>query len=183
MTKTKVLLVLAFVVTLAAGVAAGLLASRLAHRPRGPSWLADELNLTSQQREQMHTIWSDVMRTQGRSQWEQRKALAQERDDAIAALMTDNLRPQYEKILEEYSRKVDELGQERTRAFEQAVEQTRKILTPEQAEKYDALLTKQREQGPGESPGLRPPWGERRRPRPGPEEGTPENETTPRGGE
>ena len=134
MTKARVLLVLAFVVTLAAGVAAGLLASRLVHQPRGPSWLAAELDLTSQQREQMHTIWSEIMRAEGRRQWEQRKALAQERDDAIAALMTEDLRPQYEKILEEYSRKMDELGQERTRAFEQAVEQTRKILTPEQAE-------------------------------------------------
>jgi Spy/CpxP family protein refolding chaperone len=131
----------------------------------------------------MHTIWSEVMRADGRHQREQRKALAQERDDAIAALMTEDLRPQYENILKEYNRKMDELGQERTQAFEQAVEQTRKILTPEQAGKYDALLKKQREQSPGEPSGLRPPWGEGRRPRPGSEEGTPEKEAVPRGGE
>ena len=86
-------------------------------------------------------------------------------------------------FVKEYNRKMDELGQERTQAFEQAVEQTRKILTPEQAGKYDALLKKQREQSPGEPSGLRPPWGEGRRPRPGSEEGTPEKEAVPRGGE
>jgi len=163
MTKTKILLVLVFLVTFAAGAVAGRLSAQSGHRPPGRSFLAAELNLTSEQREQMHNIWSEVMGEGGRRQWEQRRLLGQERDQAIAALMTPEQKPQYDKILQDYARKVEELSQERKKAFDQAVERTKQILTPEQAAKYEELLKKSPERGPG-GPGGGPPRHSHERP-------------------
>jgi Spy/CpxP family protein refolding chaperone len=147
MTKTKILLVAVFLVTFAAGVVVGRLTWESGHRPPGPSFLAAELNLTAEQREKMHTIWTEAMSDGGRRQWDQRKVLGQERDAAIAALMTPEQKPQYEKILQDYTRKLDEQGQERKKAFDLAVEQTKQILTPEQVAKYEELLKKMPERG------------------------------------
>jgi Spy/CpxP family protein refolding chaperone len=165
MTKTKILLVVVFLVTFAAGAVAGRLSWESGSRPPRPSFLAAELDLTADQREQMHKIWTEVMDEGGRRQWDQRRVLGQDRDAAIAALMTAEQKPQYEKILQDYTRKVDELSQERKKAFDQAVEQTKQILTPEQAAKYEEMLKKMPERGgfrgsPGGPPGP-PPWGER----------------------
>jgi len=165
MTKTKILLVVVFLVTFAAGAVAGRLSWQSEHRPPGPSFLAAELNLTNEQREQMHNIWTEVMGDGGRRQGDQRRVLGQERDQAIAALMAPEQKPQYEKILQDYTRKVDELSQERKKAFDQAVERTKQILTPDQAAKYEELLKKMPERGgpggpPGGPPGP-PPWGDR----------------------
>ena len=175
MTKTKILLVVVFLVTFAAGAVAGRLYWQSGHRPPGPSFLAAELNLTSEQREQMHNIWTEVMGDGGRRQWDQRKVLGQERDAAIAALMTAEQKPQYEKTLQDYTRKLDEQAQERKKAFDQAVERTKQILTPEQAAKYEELLKKMPERGgfggpPGGPPGGSPPWSDRGGPRHGPRE-------------
>jgi len=180
MTKAKVLLTVAFVVAFAAGAAVGLLMSSPGHRPRGPSWLTAELGLTDQQREQMHEIWSEVMRAGGSDRWERRRALAQHRDEAVTALLTEAQREQYDSILRDYGAKMDELDQERKQAFEQAVERTKQILTPEQAKKYDELFEERRKRGPGDRRG--PPWG-RRPPRPeGAEKPTSDPSTPRRGG-
>ena len=60
MTKTKMILIVSFLVTAAAGIGVGMLVSwpkpRYAHRSR----LARELNLSSEQQEQMRKIWSEV---------------------------------------------------------------------------------------------------------------------------
>lgn len=153
------LLVLAFVATFAAGVATGFLASRTRRRPRGPSWLASELNLTNEQRDQMHRIWSEAMRAAGSERWEQRKSLVRERDDAIAALLTDEQQPPYNRILQDYEDKKAAMEGERKKRFEQAVEQTKQILTPEQAAKYEQLLKDPPDRGHGDRHRPPPPWG------------------------
>jgi len=179
MTKAKVLLTVAFVVTFAAGAAVGLLMSSPGHRPRGPSWLTAELELTDQQREQMHEIWSEAMRAGRSGHWERRKALAEHRDQAIAALLTEAQRTQYDSILQDYAAKMEELHQEGKLAFEQAVERTKQILTPEQAKKYDELFEERKKRGPGDRRG--PPWG-RRPPRPEGDEKPTSDPSTPRRG-
>jgi Spy/CpxP family protein refolding chaperone len=168
MTKTKILLVVVFLVTFAAGAVAGRLAWQSGHRPPGPSFLAAELNLTGEQREQMHNIWSEAMGEGGRRQWDQRKVLGQERDAAIAALMTPEQKLQYEKILLDYTRKLDEQGQERKKAFDQAVERTKQILTPEQAAKYEELLKRPPHDRSFGGPPGGPSWGDKGPPRHGP---------------
>ena len=183
MTRTKIILMVSFVITFAAGGVVGRLILPSGHRPPGPSFLAAELNLTSQQRDQMHTIWTEIMRTGGRREWDQRKALAQERDQAVAALLTPEQRPQYEKVLQDHTRKLDELSQERKRNFDQAVERTKQILNPEQVKKYEELLKKPRERGFGGPPGP-PPWADKGPPRDGPHDKTGKDEREPsRGGE
>jgi Spy/CpxP family protein refolding chaperone len=177
MTKVKALLIVSFFVTFAAGVAAGLLVAHMHHRPPGPSWLTAELGLNSQQREQMHTIWSEVMGSMMKQRAEQSKALRQERDQAIVALLTDEQRPRYDAILKEYERKQGELSEQRKQAFEEAIKRTKEILTPEQATKYEELIKKERERGFGPPRGG--PWG----PPPGPPPGPPDRAHAPRGGE
>jgi Spy/CpxP family protein refolding chaperone len=154
MTKTKVILLVSFLLIFAAGTALGIWISGERH-PERRSWLVNELNLSSDQEEQMRKIWSEVMDTRGRQHGEQRAALAQKRDQDIAALLSDAQRTQYQAILQEYSRQMDALAQERRKAFEEAVERTKKILTPEQAAKYDELMKRQRESGRGERGGFR----------------------------
>ncbi|HUU90747.1 MAG TPA: periplasmic heavy metal sensor [Phycisphaerae bacterium] len=180
MTKAKVLLIVAFAVTFAAGAAVGLLVPDPGHRPRGPSWLTAELGLTDQQREQMHEIWSEAMRAGRSGHWEQRKALAEHRDQAIAALLTETQRPQYDSILQDYAAKMDELHQEGKQAFEQAVERTKQILTPDQARKYDELLQERAKRGPGDRRG--PPWGGRPTRPEGDDQPTDDPSTPRRGG-
>ena len=60
MTKTKVILIVAFLVTTAAGVGVGMLVSWPKPGYSRRSRLARELNLSSEQQEQMRKIWSEV---------------------------------------------------------------------------------------------------------------------------
>jgi len=67
MSRTKVVIGFAFALAMCAGVAVGLVSARIPDQHRKPhgeprSWLADELNLTPPQRDQMKAIWSEVAR-------------------------------------------------------------------------------------------------------------------------
>jgi Spy/CpxP family protein refolding chaperone len=167
MTRTKVVLIVAFVAAFAAGGAVGMSVLRARHPPHGPSWLTAELDLTDAQRDQMHRIWTEVMSTAGRNRWEQHRALAEQRDQAILDLLTDQQRAQYDAILQDYARQREELEQQREQAFKEAVERTKQILTPEQAAKYEELLKKGPDRGPDDRRGPRDrrgpprPWGGR----------------------
>ncbi|HUT56443.1 MAG TPA: hypothetical protein VNA25_01060 [Phycisphaerae bacterium] len=177
MTKIKTILMAAFLATFAAGAVTGLLVAHLSQRPHVPSWLGAELDLTSQQREQIRNIWSAVMSATARQRGEQRDALRLERDQKIKALLTAEQQASYEAILTEFSRKEAEMSEQRKQAFEEAVNRTKEILTPEQAAKYDELMKKQRERGFG------PPHGGRRGPPPdGPPSPPPDNPHPPHGG-
>jgi len=120
------------------------------------------------------------MRVGGPDRWERRRALSQRRDERVAALLTEAQRPQYDGILLDYAAELDKLDQERKQAFEQAVERTKQILTPEQARKYAELLEERRKRGSGDRRG--PPW-DRRRPPPEGTEQPADERATPRGGE
>lgn len=155
MTKTNVILLVSFLLTFAAGGAVGLLVAKPAPAHR-ESWLTEQLNLSADQREQMRKIWSEVMGPTRRQQSsEQRAALAKQRDTAVSALLTDDQRTKYQAIEQEYTRGLDQISQERKKAFDQAIEQTKKILTPQQAAKYEALIARQRERGMGGPPEFR----------------------------
>lgn len=145
MTKTKVILVAAFLLVFAAGGTLGAFIFKLARpAPPPPSWLATELNLNDTQREQMRTIWSETMAPLGQM-GERRAKLSQDRDQQITSLLSPDKQAEYEKIKQDYAQKLDGLSQERKKAFDAAVEKTKLILTPEQVAKYDEIL-KDREQ-------------------------------------
>lgn len=151
MTRTKIILFVAFLLMFAAGGSVGVLVAHSSPPPPPPheSWWMSELNLTPEQREQMRAIWEDAMGSSFRTEGDRRAALQQERENAVMALLTEDQRVKYASVQQEYSRKMEELSQDRKRAFDEAVLRTRKILTPEQAVKYDELMKKEREHGPG----------------------------------
>jgi len=181
MSRTRLILLGSFVIAFAAGVLTGLVVSRVRERPPRRSRLASQLNLTKEQQEQMRKIWSDVMSPYQGRRGEGRAALAQERDEAVVVLLTEDQRAKHEAILQDYARKMEELSQERRKRFDEAVERTKRILTPEQARKYEELLKERRARSPGgppaEHPGRRSPWSDGPRHRRGPSRSKPAAET------
>lgn len=151
MTRTKVIFIVSFLLAFAAGTSLGVLVGRPNRPSQHHSWLTSELSLTAEQRDQMSKIWSQTVGSVYKQQGEMRSALSQERDQAIRGLLSETQRTEYEAILQRHSRKMEELSQERKRAFEESVERTRKILTPSQAARYEELMKKQRERGSGQA--------------------------------
>jgi transcriptional regulator with GAF, ATPase, and Fis domain len=112
-------------------------------RPADP--MAVELGLSDAQREQRDKIWGELV-SQGRQRFGERRAeAAQQRDQQIHDLLTDQQRTRYEAIQQEYSRKLEQWSEERRKAFDDAVKRTEAILTPEQVAKYEEMLKRQRE--------------------------------------
>jgi Spy/CpxP family protein refolding chaperone len=158
MTKTRIIVVIGFVIAFVAGAVVGL---QLRTTPvqatvqpvqgQRPSWLRSELNLSNEQNEQMKNIW-EGLHNSGRSYEERRHRFREERDEAIAALLAPGVMGDYDRILADFNNKLNALAQERDKAFQEAVEKTKKILTPEQRTKYEEFL-KRREPGAGERGG------------------------------
>lgn len=158
MNKVRSLIVLMFLSAFAAGVCAALVARTPAKPPErgGPSFLAAELGLSKAQQEEMVKIWGGMM---DRSQWQKdaelRRNYQKRRDDAIRQLIPAEKRGEVDKINEAYAAEIAEIGEQRKKAFEAAVEKTKAILSPEQREKYDEFLKKRSEwrRGPGNQGG------------------------------
>ena len=169
MTKTKLIVIVCFCAAFGAGLGTGVAVTRLGAPPRHGSWLEHELNLTPQQREQMHQIWSQVIGPPGPPQREQRQVLQKERDDAIRGLLKQDQKAQYEEVMKKYAEKLAALDDARKKAFDEAVERTKQILTESQRKKYEELLQKHtgRHWGPGFPGGPGPPRGKEPPPRHG----------------
>jgi Spy/CpxP family protein refolding chaperone len=151
MTKLKATLFIAFVLALSAGVVLGFAAARRvdlpapavdkpAEAPRG-SWLSEQLGLTSAQSEQIRNIWQQGMSEQGRANSERRRALEKERDGAVLGLLTSEQREEYDRLMKQYEGQLSELGRERDRLRQEAIEKTKQVLTEAQRKKYEELLT------------------------------------------
>ena len=172
MTKTKVMVFGCSCVVFAAGLAGGITLDRVKSRPRRRSWIGNELDLTPAQREQMHKTWSGVLSASRMQLREQKEALRKERDQLVRALLTEEQLAQYAEVMEAYEQKTAALAAERRKAFEEAVERTRQILTERQREKYEELLKQRggwnRRHGrpgmgaPGPGPKAPPHSGDRR---------------------
>lgn len=167
MNRVRSLIVLMFLSAFAAGVCAALVAKTPVKQPSerggGPSFLTAELNLSKSQQEEMMKIWGGMM---DRGQWqkdaEQRRNYQKQRDDAIRQLIPAEKRAEVDKINEAYSAQMTEMGEQRKKTFESAVEKTKAILSPEQREKYEEFLKKRSEgrRGPGGgSPSTAPGMG------------------------
>jgi Spy/CpxP family protein refolding chaperone len=163
---TKIIVIIGFMVSFAAGLVVGISAHRPPLMPtmppgprpdRGPGgWLTRELKLNPDQQEQMRQIWSEVAHRGGREQDERRAQLRRERDEAIAALIHPEDLGAYDQVLKHYSDQLAVLDKEWRDAFDAAVKKTESILTAEQLAKYQELR-KQRQ----------PPWEGGRRGGPG----------------
>jgi len=144
-------LMLAFILTLGAGVVVGMAAGRHApviEQTRTPATthpaepksggLAETLGLNTEQREKLKGIWTGAM--QGPSEKAKRSQLIKERDEALYNLLTDEQKQQYQKQMAAYSEKLADLNKEREKAIQDAVERTKLILNPQQREKYEQIL-------------------------------------------
>ena len=161
MTKAKLILIIAFVVTLAAGVVVGFTIRSLSHRPPMPfvgggplphNHLPD-LKLSAEQKAKMDEIWNAVMRDSGKLHSEQRQAFQKQREEAVRAILTEEQKVKYDKILKDYASKMAELGKAREKAFQETVEKTKLILNAEQRKKYEEWLKSWHEdQHPGGPP-------------------------------
>ncbi len=69
-----------------------------------------------------------------------------QRDEALKAIFDPEKRKQYDLALKTYEIKSEELSKEWKKAFDDAVERTRLLLTPEQRIKYDEIRKKREEQ-------------------------------------
>ena len=164
--KSRMIVALAFVLTLGAGTMLGVGVTRMGRPPHDRSWLADELNLTPQQREQMKEIgrrWvspagGDRRRDRGRDRPRDghhgggddadgpaAKSAERGRDDAIAALIPANKKAAYDKIIADYNAARAAQNRERSKAFQDAVERTKKILDDKQRVKYEEILKRREE--------------------------------------
>jgi Spy/CpxP family protein refolding chaperone len=146
---TKIIVILGFLVAFAAGLVVGVsvhtrevtTAAQPTTRPMDPrGMLTKELNLTPQQQEQMKQIWSEVVRHGGHDQEDRRQQYRKERDDAISAMIKPEERAKFDEIKNTYSEQMAGLDKDRRAAFDNAVKQTKAILTPEQLTKYDDFL-------------------------------------------
>ena len=172
--KTKLLILVGFVLAFAAGMVVGAgrrdVTTSSAASPNGnapttnpstrPSrhrgFLAAELNLTPEQQEQMNQIWSETARRGGRERDDERRQLRKEREDAIAALIRAEDRAKYDQVLSSYTQQMESLDGQQRANFQAAVERTKQLLTPEQRTKYEALLSRNQwggQRGPGGPPG------------------------------
>jgi hypothetical protein len=145
--KLMVLLFAAFVLALAAGVSGGMLLARLpaTHQDVGDiasasaSPLGTELGLAPQQSEDMRRVWEGVRET-AQQCYEDGRRLQKDRDDALVALLSDEQKVKFEKISREFAEQFAELNRKRDRDFEKAVQQTKRILTDSQWQKYERIL-------------------------------------------
>lgn len=159
MNRIKLIMLLVFVFALGAGAVAGYVgATRLPPHVIDPTTthspnhdretdLARELNLTDAQREQMRKIWNDAMQGAGREHMDKIRALQKERDDAMVALFSPEQKQAYDKLVAEYKEKVDAMSHEREKSFAKAVEETNRILDPEQQLKYAEIRKRRQERG------------------------------------
>src|SRR3954469_21660975 len=94
MSRSKVILVVMFVLALGAGVVMGVLATkqpvpnrggREGRGPGGPGSSFEPMNLTEAQRDQMHKIWEEFVRSTDSG--EKRQRLKEERDQQMEALL------------------------------------------------------------------------------------------------
>ena len=113
---------------------------------RGPGgWLAAELGLSREQHRQLDEIWSALAdRGRRRDHEGQRHRFRAERDEAVAALIAPERWDEYQQIIEDFAERNAALDRAFRGEFDQAVERTKQILSPEQRAKYEKLLQRHR---------------------------------------
>jgi hypothetical protein len=174
MNKVKFLLVLAFLVVLAAGAVVGMAVDRRLRtqvsveqqntphpHPMG-AWRQFDQSLSADQRDKMKSIWTEVDK-QRRDRFTDRRQLVQKRDQAVLDLLTSEQRARYDTIQEQYRADVDQIEKNLSDSVHHAEDQTRAMLLPEQQKLYEDARAH------GGPPGRRGgPRGNRPRPMSGP---------------
>jgi Spy/CpxP family protein refolding chaperone len=141
MSRTKVMLVVAFLLVCVAGGVVGMaLDRRVRPAPTGDGPFAS-LDLTDAQAQQMKAIWSRLMKRPD-EMYQKHQQIDQQRNEAIRALLSPEQKLRYDQIQENHRRSAELLDNQMDQAFHDAEEQTRKILTPAQQVKFDEIRKK-----------------------------------------
>ena len=106
------------------------------------SVLVEELDLTPDQRHKIQQIWSEVADNHSPLPMAELEKADAERWQAIDQLLTPQQRTQYARIQQRFEARMQELDQGNRERVARAEEQTRRLLTPAQREKYQRLLAR-----------------------------------------
>jgi hypothetical protein len=154
MARRKVVFLTTVLLVLGAGVTVGRLSAHLSETPlqtqsphRRTDWVAAELNLSTQQHQQMDAIWADVSKNRTKI-FDQRRALTDERDQGITKMLTEAQRIGYDKVLKDYRAKLDDLNKESDKAIADANLRSQELLDKDQKKIWDNI-TAERIQGRG----------------------------------
>jgi Spy/CpxP family protein refolding chaperone len=155
---TKLIVIAGFIIAFAAGLMTGMQhrqtvtvvepstmpSTRPQFRGRNnrgdPGIVIRELGLTPEQSAKMREIWSEVAMRGGPNQEDARRKLRQQRDEQMLALVPEANRAQYEQVQTDFAENIAKLDQEFRSAYDQAIEKTKKILSPEQRMIYEKIL-------------------------------------------
>jgi Spy/CpxP family protein refolding chaperone len=184
MKRSRQVFLITAVLVLCAGVVVGRLTARLSVEPsppqagHPPSWLADQLDLSAEQRQQMDAIWAAAI-TQMHNSGREQHDLDRQRDDAIRALLSSDQEMMYDEINDTYRSERQQLEKERDALIKSAEERSRALLTDAQKAKWDTLpkpMHGRHPPGPGFGPTSQ--WSGDHEP---PDHGPPDHEGTDHG--
>lgn len=171
MARSRIVLFLAVVLMLGAGFVLGRISVRMHDGPPRddgrPSWLADQLDLTRDQRGKMDAIWAAAKQQIGKT-FDERRAVGEERDKAIESLLDDKQRAAYADILKNADDRRAAIGKEREAIVQEANERSRELLDARQKERWEAMTRQARSRdhrgwrGPSSRPGGPPSEGMQR---------------------
>ena len=147
MASAKIVLTLLFVLTLGAGLVAGMLvahapmaqAAGATNRSTARTPLGAELGLTADQSARMHDIWEGV-RDEVDACFRRAQEAQQRRDAALLALLTAEQKSALAQAQQDYGDTVKGLKAQRDVAFGRAVQRTEQILTDSQRKRYRQIL-------------------------------------------
>jgi len=151
MTRTKVIILIACILSMGAGVEVGMLRARTepGKEDSRASWLIKELNLTPDQQRGMEAIWKEMVRSKGAEFRDEMMKLHQEREAAVAGLMSPEQSEKYQQIHAQFMEKGRQLWKRMEQEFLAAAEKTRQLLNETQRVRYDILLKQFQEQHNG----------------------------------
>ncbi len=170
MRRSRVVLSIAAVLVLSAGLVVGRLSGQLKVAPvvsagghggpggpggPGRGWFSDTLDLTPDQRRQMDGIWTDARGQIGKT-WDRRHELDHERDAAVRALLSPPQAAAYDKVWTDYRAARSALDQDRDRLVRDADDRSKRLLTDVQRARWEAMSKDMHDRHPG-GPGPPPP--------------------------
>ena len=151
MGKTTVALILVVILALVAGLASGLALQRPPRASAAPrsvrTPLAEELQLSDEQIQEMRSIWESV-REKADDAFADAQSLDRARDDAYYALLNDEQKARFAAIQKRYAEDLEKLKTQRDARFDRAVKQTEQILNEAQKKRYREILASRLDRKP-----------------------------------
>ena len=137
--KASILLVLGYVLALAAGTTSGLLAERMHENYAPENSLAAQLQLSPAQVQQMRDIWQTTSRDMD-GYYRQAQAISRQRDQALFNLLTDEQKARFAGMDKDFAARYQGLAKQRDQAFADALARTEACLTDAQRARYEHIV-------------------------------------------